>query len=114
MADRWPWPESLEGLVAAPASHRVLLETPAVRVLEILVEPGAREPEHTHRHPSVMIVDEPARLRYYTYGELAFESSPEQTASAPPRAEWMPPEEPHSVENIDVRRYHAFRIEFLA
>jgi hypothetical protein len=28
-------------------------------------------------------------------------------------AMWMKPEGPHSVENIDTRTYHAFRVEFL-
>jgi hypothetical protein len=48
--------------MAAPRSHRVLLETPAIRVLEVVIEPGNREPErnrepeHVHS-PSVMIID---------------------------------------------------------
>jgi hypothetical protein len=72
---RWPWPAELEGTVAAPQSHRVLLETAAIRVLEIVVEPGLREPEHVHRCPSAMIVDGPARIRYYESGNLTFESA---------------------------------------
>ena len=70
----WPWPETMDALLAAPASHRVLLENDQVRVLEVVIEPGAREPEHTHRAASVMIVDEPARIRYYQAGALASES----------------------------------------
>jgi hypothetical protein len=66
----WPWPVELEGTVVAPRSHRVLFETPAVRVLEIVIEAGAREPEHVHRPPSVMIVDGPARISYYQSGVL--------------------------------------------
>jgi hypothetical protein len=38
------------------------------------VTAGAREPEHTHRAPSVMMLDEPARIRYYAGGTLQFES----------------------------------------
>lgn len=57
--DGWASPDSLEGPVAAPGSHHVLLETPAARVLEVIIDPGGREPEHTHRHPSLMIVDQP-------------------------------------------------------
>ena len=87
----WPWPEQLEGIVAAPASHRILLETPALRVLEIVIEPGARKPEHVHRHSSVMIVDRPALIRYYESGRLTFES--EETVGEPvARAMWMNPE----------------------
>jgi quercetin dioxygenase-like cupin family protein len=44
----WPWPERMDALHAAPASHRVLLDNDRVRVLDVAIEPGAREPEHTH------------------------------------------------------------------
>jgi hypothetical protein len=53
----WPWPERMDALHAAPASHRILLDHDRVRV------------------------------------------------------RWMEPEGPHSVENIDERRYHAIRVE---
>jgi hypothetical protein len=52
----------MDALLAAPASHRVLVDNDRVRVLEVVIEPGTREPEHTHRTPSVMIIDEPARV----------------------------------------------------
>lgn len=108
----WPWPDELEGTIAAPDSHEVRLETDEVRVLEVVIEPGACEPEHVHRHASVMIVDEPARIRYYQAGVLKFESPAEDDPTAL-RVRWMDPEGPHSVENIDSRRYHAYRIELL-
>ena len=37
-------------------------------------QPGARKPEHTHRAPSVMIIDEPARVRYHQGCTPLFES----------------------------------------
>jgi len=105
----WPWPETMDALIAAPASHRLLLENDQVRVLDVVIEAGAREPEHTHQAVSVMIVDEPARIRYYQGDALLFES---QARSEPGvRVRWMEPEGPHSVENIDEHRYHAIRIE---
>jgi short-subunit dehydrogenase len=55
-------------------SHRILLDNDRVRVLEVVIEPGTREPEHTHQAPSVMIVDEPAPIRYHADGTLRFES----------------------------------------
>lgn len=64
----WLWPDSLDAVVAAPGSHRVLLENTHARVLEITIQPGAREPEHTHAWPSVMVIDAPARIRYYEQG----------------------------------------------
>jgi hypothetical protein len=108
--NNWTWPPSMDAVVAAPESHRVLFENDDVRVLEVIIAAGQREPEHTHRDPSVMIVDGPARIRYYQGDTLSF-SSQEDTATAGTRASWMDPEGPHSVENVDNHPYHAIRVE---
>jgi len=107
----WPWPQTMDALVAAPASHRVLLENDRVRVLEVVIEPRTREPEHTHQAASVMIVDEPARIRYYQGDALQYESQARFESPPGVRVRWMEPEGPHSVQNIDERRYHAIRVE---
>jgi predicted metal-dependent enzyme (double-stranded beta helix superfamily) len=101
----------MDALHAAPASHHLLLDNERVRVLEVLIEPGVREPEHTHQAASVMIIDEPARIRYYQGGTLLFESEARSGSPAGVRVRWMEPEGPHSVENTDQHRYHAIRIE---
>lgn len=98
-------------LQAAPASHRLLLENKQVRVLDVVIEPGAREPEHTHQAASVMIVDEQARIRYYQGDALLFESQAHSEPQPGVRVRWMESEGPHSVENTDEHRYHAIRIE---
>jgi len=107
----WPWPQTMDALRAAPTSHRLLLDNDRVRVLGVIIEPGAREPEHTHQAASVMIVDEPAQIRYYQGGELLFESQSRSGSQPGVRVRWMEPEGPHSVQNIDQHRYHAIRIE---
>ena len=107
----WPWPPAMDALLAAPGSHRLVLENDRVRVLEVVIEPGEREPEHTHQAPSVMIVDEPARIRYYQGDALVVESPALSRSASGVRVRWMEPEGPHSVENIDQRRYHAIRVE---
>jgi hypothetical protein len=107
----WPWPETMDALVAAPGSHRVLLENDRVRVLEVVIEPGAREPEHTHQAASVMFIDEPARIRYCQGDVVGFESGARSGTPPGVRVRWMEPEGPHSVENIDQHRYHAIRVE---
>ena len=108
----WPWPDSMDAVLAAPRSHRVVFENERTRVLEVSIAAGEREPEHTHRWPSVMVVHQPARIRYYTGDTLTF-TSPEQPPPQPvPRLNWLDPEGPHSVENIDGHTYAAFRIEF--
>jgi len=100
----------MDAVVAAPGSHRVLFENDDVRVLEVTIAAGHREPEHTHRDPSVMIVDGPARIRYYQGDTLTF-SSPPDPVPTETRASWMAPEGPHSVENVDDHPYHAVRVE---
>jgi hypothetical protein len=98
----WNWPPSMDAVVAAPESHRVLLEDDTVRVLDETIAAGHREPEHAHREPSVMIVDGPARIRYHQGGALTF-ASPADTAAAGTLS-WMDPEGPHSVEtSIPIR-----------
>jgi hypothetical protein len=82
--DVWMWPNSLDAVVAAAGSHRVIFENRVTRVLEVTITPGEREPEHTHRWPSVMVVHRPARIRYYTGDTLTF-TSPEQPPARGPR-----------------------------
>jgi predicted metal-dependent enzyme (double-stranded beta helix superfamily) len=109
--EAWERDARLDALIAAPESHRLLLENEHVRVLEITIAPGQREPEHTHRWPSVMIIDQPARIRYFEHG-VQTQQSPARPAPIPePKATWMDAEGPHSVENIDSSPYHALRIE---
>lgn len=110
--DGWSWPDALDACIAAPQSHRLLFENDVVRVLEVIIEPGMREPVHTHRSPSIMIVDGPARIRYYTGATLTFETP--AGAGSERRTSWLEPEPPHSVENVDLHPYHAYRIELPA
>lgn len=110
---RWLWPAALDAVRAAPSSHTLMLENDRVRVVEVCIPAGVREPEHTHRWSSVMLIDRPARIRYYgESGALEFESA-ERGGGEPgrPRVEWLPPEGPHAVENVDSVPYHAVRVE---
>jgi hypothetical protein len=107
----WPWPDRMDAVLAAPASHHVVVDNDRVRVLEVVIEPGTREPEHTHRAPSVMIIDEPARIRYHQGGTLLFESRAPPGSRPGVRVRWTEPEGSHSVENTGRHRYHAIRVE---
>jgi hypothetical protein len=106
----WSWPPEMDALLAAPQSHKILFENDDVRVLDVIIPPGEHEPEHTHRMPSVMIVDRPAMIRYYQGTALIFSSLPGASERATV-GQWMEPEGPHAVENVDVIPYHAFRVE---
>ena len=106
----WHWPREMDAVAAAPESHRVLFKNDLVRVLEVSILPGNREPEHTHRMPGVLIVDSAAVIRYYEAGVL-LGTSGSHASGAAISGRWLEPEGPHSVENADIKPYHAFRFE---
>ena len=60
-------PASYDAVVAAPDSHRILLEDDNIRVLRVEVAPGATEPVHDHRWPSVMYFEQPQPITYISY-----------------------------------------------
>jgi hypothetical protein len=110
--ETWPYPHSLDAVIAAPNSHRILLENDRVRVLEVTIPPHAKEPVHTHRWPSVMYMDVPSKFRYFDGdGKAQFESGWDSRAEMKPTTMWFKPEEPHSVENLTDIPYHAIRVE---
>jgi hypothetical protein len=37
----WPWPDTLDAVVAAPGSHRVVFENQLARVLEVTIAPAS-------------------------------------------------------------------------
>jgi hypothetical protein len=100
-AQEWPWPDSLDALVAAPKHHKLLFENERVRVLEVRIPAGDFVPVHTHRWPCTMYVARQSDfLRRDDKGNLLFDS---RTAGPPPTepvTQWVPPLPPHSVENI--------------
>jgi hypothetical protein len=107
----WPWSDSLDAVCAAPDSHRILLENEHVRVLEVIIPAGHKEPWHTHRRPSLMLIDQSAAIRYFR-SENDFDERPRKIPeSSATRIEWLEPEGIHCVENVDTMQYHAIRIE---
>jgi len=110
--EQWPWPDSLDAVVAAPEYHLVLLENDRVRVLDTRIPEGTIVPVHTHRWPAV----------YYTIvagdfvrrdgdGNVLFDSRTVPgmlTASAANFIECLPP---HSVENVSGREIHLISVE---
>ncbi len=48
VSESWPWPDSLDALVAAPKHHALLLEDDRVRVLQTTIPAGDVAPLHTH------------------------------------------------------------------
>ena len=108
----WPWPDSLDAMIAAPQYHKLLLENERVRVLDTVIPVGDIVPVHTHRWPAV----------YYTIaagdfirrdgdGNLLFDSRSVPgmlSTSAATFIECLPP---HSVENVSPSEIHLISVE---
>jgi hypothetical protein len=97
-----PWPANLDGVKAAPETHKVVFENEHVRVLEVIIPPHSKEPVHTHCWPSTLyiqqigdIVDRDAN------GQIIFDSRQlkESEKQKPPFVLWTATESPHSDEN---------------
>ena len=107
--------DPMDAVIAAPASHAVLLENSRVRVLLVTIAPGVTEPAHTHAWPSVMRVESPQPLTYITYseqdGKRVEVKRLDLPMENPGKTEWMGPEGLHAVQNGGTSEYRAIRIE---
>jgi hypothetical protein len=107
----WPWPDSLDALVAAPAHHILLLENEHVRVLNVRIGPAELVPVHTHRWPSVVyVVSASDFIRRDGDGNVLFNSRAVPSPHPPPPA-WIAPLPPHSVENVGQNEIILFTVE---
>jgi hypothetical protein len=105
-----------DAVIAAPASHTVLLENSKVRVLQVTILPGVTEPAHTHAWPSVMRVDSPQPPTYIAYSEQDGKQIEKERFEVPMgdagKTEWSEPEGLHAVKNRGKSAFRAFRIEW--
>jgi hypothetical protein len=98
---RWPWPDSLDALLAAPAHHQRLLENERVRVIHTLIPAGETVPLHTHRWPGVAYVMETSDfIRRDQNGDVLFDSRRGGLQPRAPAVQWLEPLPPHTVENL--------------
>jgi quercetin dioxygenase-like cupin family protein len=106
------WPNALDAVVAAPQNHKVVLENEHVRVLEVTVRPGEKEPLHMHRLPSVMYVMAEDNIRDYdAEGKLLYDSRRGKPPGKIPYTVWMEPQAPHWVENLSKKPLRLLRVE---
>jgi quercetin dioxygenase-like cupin family protein len=54
---------SYDAIVAAPNNHQVVFENEKVRVLDVTIKPGEKEPFHVHPMPGVMNIIAGSKLR---------------------------------------------------
>ncbi len=98
---QWPWPDSLDALVAAPAHHQLLLEDDLLRVLHTRIAAGDVVPLHTHRWGGVAYVLSWSHfIRRGARGEVLFDSRQAAEPLSIPSAQRMEPLTPHTVENL--------------
>jgi hypothetical protein len=100
-ARTWPWPDSLDALVAAAEFHTLLLENDYVRVVHTHIRAGKTVPVHTHRWPCVLTIRLWSdMIRRDEHGKVLRDSRqfPTPVLNQPTWQEALPP---HSVENVE-------------
>lgn len=107
----WPWPGSLDALVAAPRHHTCLLENDRVRVVHTHIPAGDLVPVHTHRWPGIVYVQSGSDfIRRDQHGNVLLDSRT-ITATKNSGVQWLEPLPPHSVENIGSREISLIIVE---
>ena len=108
----WPWPDSLDAVVAAPEHHAVVLENDRVRVLLARVEPGDTVPLHTHRWPGVQyLVSLADFVRSDGDGNVLVDSRGLDLPKEGAVALWSEPLPPHTLENVGDHPIDAIVVE---
>jgi len=105
-----PWGSELDAVRAAPDNHKVLLENDRVRVLDVTVLPGQREPLHAHCNASVLYVMQRGALRERN-GEGRIVRDEAAAPATLPITQWHATEPPHSVENPGTVPIRILRVE---
>jgi len=112
LSANWPWPDSLDAVIAAPAHHTVLLEDERVRVLRTIIPPGDIAPLHTHRWGGIAYHESSSHfIRRDQHGKVLFDSR--QAGELPPTrcAQWLQPLPPHTVENLGPKEIRILIVE---
>lgn len=105
--DKW-WTLENDALAAAPQHHKLLFENDEVRVLEVSVPPGVREPLHAHRYPSVLYYVSAAHMKEYSPGLAAIDRGHKEDGTVI----FLPLGPPHQMEIMDKRKsLKAIRVE---
>lgn len=95
------WPAQLDAVIAAPNNHKILLENDMVRVLEVSLAPGEKEPLHHHKWPSVLYIQEAGDFVDYDQdGKVIFDTRELPEPLTFPLTMQKGPEAPHAPVNL--------------
>jgi hypothetical protein len=105
--DRW-WTPEKDATVAAPGNHKILFENDEVRVLEVHIDPLAKEPMHVHRTPAAIYLESSPHLI-----EHLEDGTKNDMGNRPDGlARYIPISPAHSLENLDPKKpLKAIRVE---
>ena len=106
----WPWPDSLDAVVAAPKHHKLVFENDRLRVLDTRIPPGDLVPVHTHRWPAVYYTITPGDfIRRDGEGRMLLDTRIDPRPMG--RGIWIESLPPHSVENVGATEIHLISCE---
>lgn len=110
--DPWPWPQELDGPVAAGENHRVVFENDRVRVLETLIRVGETTPIHTHRAPTLnYVLSGSSFIRRDETGAVMLDTSRADPPFVMPRVLWSDFTPSHTLENTGPDDLHVIGVE---
>ena len=113
---KWPWPDSLDAIVAAPHSHQIIYEDKQVRILHVTVAPGQTEPVHSHKWRSIAWASQSPTFTLYHYvsgADKKLTKTDSFSAQLPLNtANKWDPEAPHAVRNTGKDTLVLYRVEF--
>ena len=108
----WPYPDSLDALIASPQHHKLLFENEFVRVLDTLIPAGETTAIHTHRYPaSTYILSWSDFVRLDDKGNVMLDT---RTLSKKPEtgaANWVEALPPHALQNVGDQDMHVISVE---
>jgi len=94
------WPDTLDGVIAAPDHHWVLFENESVRVVETSVKAGETTSPHTHVLPTVLYVISGSHfVRRNSDGEVLVDTRTKQPPYVMPPVQWSDGVLQHTLEN---------------
>ena len=113
--DPWPWPDDLDGPIAAPGIHRVVFENDRVRVVETLIKVGERTPVHTHAAGTLSYVISGSHLvRRDEHGSVVLDTRTVDPPYVMPEVLWSEYLGAHSLENPGPAELRVIGIEVKA
>jgi isopentenyldiphosphate isomerase len=110
--NKWPWPEELDALKAAPQHHKLLFENQVVRVLDTRIPPAETTAVHTHKWPaSLYVISWSDFIRYDGEDNVLLDSRALTKPPSPSSALWTEPVTPHALKNVGSKDLHVISCE---